>query len=384
MTATDSARILPDDEVLLSMEKDFEKAGSIIKSYLDRRSPLVIRYHGDCDGICSALSIYLSAKQAVGEKEWVEYRKKLLIFKNPSAIYSIPSVLDDMELVRHMQSSAQPLAILLDFSVNSESIETLKTLRKAKFDILIADHHPPEAEIKQIVTLLVSPWLHGGNSDYTAGLIAGEIARKLRPFDDIPEFEKISLTGDRSKLPVKQEEHIKHKALVLDFMSSSSDFAESLETYYLVLQDSKKIDSIYKMAMKKIDEARKQALNYSKLKELNNGFKVVLVRLEKVKSGDFPPKGRMCGEVHDEFSKKVDAPLVTIAYGDRAMHIRANAKAREAGFNANQLIGILKSDFKNGIESGGGHDVAAGIRINTGFQRMVLDELLKRIGEIGK
>ena len=383
MVAADSASILPDDEVLLRMGKDFEKAASIIKSYVDRRSPIVIRYHGDCDGICSAISIYLSIKRMVGEKDWPEYRKKLLIFKNPSPMYSIPSVLDDIELVRHMQSSAPPLAILLDFSVNSESLETLKTLRRTKFDIVIADHHPPEAEVKQIATLLVSPWLHGGNSDYAAGLVAGEIARKLRPFDGISELEKISLTGDRSKLPIKQEEHINRKALVLDFMSSSDDFAESLETYYPVLKDSKKVDSVYKTAMKKIEDVRKQALNYSKLKELDNGFKVVLVRLEKLKVGKFPPKGRICGEVHDEFSKKLDAPLVTVAYNDRAMHIRANTKAREAGFNANRLIGELKSEMSNAIESGGGHDVAAGIRLNAGFERMVRDELVKKISEIG-
>jgi len=376
--------ILPDDEVLTTMKGDFEKAADIIHSHVALRTPLVIRYHGDCDGICSALSIYLSIKDLVGESEWPEYRKKILTFMNHSAIYFIAGVLDDMELVRHMQSSTQPLAILLDFSVNSESMESLKTLKKANFEIIIADHHPPEAEIKQIATLLVSPWLHGGNSDYTAGLVAGEIARKLKPFDGIDEIETISLIGDRSKLPITQEEQLKHKALVLDFMSSSSDFAESLETYHSILKDAKKTDSLYKTAMKRVDDVRKQALSYSKLKELDNGFRVVLVRLEKVKSGDFPPKGRICGEVHDEFSKKLDVPLVTVAYGDRAMHIRANAKARKAGFNANQIIGVLKNEFRNGIESGGGHDVAAGIRINTGFQRMVLDELVKKIREIGK
>jgi len=384
MTLAGSTGILPDDKVLTAMGKDFEKAADVIRDHIARRTPVIIRYHGDCDGICAALSVYMSIKGLVGESEWPEYRKKMLVFMNHSAIYSIAGVLDDMELVRHMQSPAQPLAILLDFAVNSESIESLKTLKKANFDILIADHHPPEAEAENIATLLVSPWLHGGNSDYAAGLIAGEIARKLNPFDGISELEKTALIGDRSKLPITQEEQLKHKALVLDFMSSNSDFAESLEAYYSVLKDDKKTDLLYKTAMKKIEDVRKQALNYSKLKELDNGFRVVLVRLEKVKIRDFPPKGRICGEVHDEFSKKIDAPLVTVAYGDRAMHIRANSEARKAGFNANPLIGALKNEFRNGIESGGGHDVAAGIRIKTGFQRMVLDELVKKIGEIAK
>ena len=103
-----------------------------------------------------------------------------------------------------------------------------------------------------------------------------------------------------------------------------------------------------------------------------------------VRSGEFPGKGKICGEVHDDFDRKLNAPIVTVGYGDRMMHFRANSKAREAGFNANKLIGELKSEMSNAIESGGGHDVAAGLRVNEGFERMVLEEIIKKMQEIGK
>jgi RecJ-like exonuclease len=355
----------------------------MIMNSIAARSPILMRYHGDCDGICAALSIYLSAKELV-KKSLQEYRKKLLIFRNPSAIYEVGSVLDDMELIRHMQPSTAPLAILLDFAVNAESMESLRVLRKANFKILIVDHHPPPAEIKEAATLFVSPWMHGGNSDYSAGFIAGEIAKRIKPFEGLEELEKISLIGDRSKLLTSYEEELKRKALVLDFMASSSDFAENLELYHSILNNPKNTESIYKRAMREIEFAKKEAMRYVRLKEFSNGFKLVLLKIDKLRSGEFPAKGKISGEIHDEFSKKLNAPVVTVGYGGRAIHFRANSKAREAGFNANKLIAELKNEMRDAIESGGGHDVAAGLRLNRGFDRMVLDEIIKKVEGIGK
>jgi RecJ-like exonuclease len=364
------------------MKADIEHAAEMIKKSVAASSPILLRYHGDCDGICSALSFYLAIKELVGEKEFPDYRKKLLVFKNPSAIYDLRSVLDDLELIRNMNSQATPLALLTDFSVNNESMDSLKALRKAGFDILIADHHPLIPEASQLATL-VSPWVHGGSSDYSAGLIAGEIARRLKPFEDLDELQRIALTGDKSKL-LQPDEELTRKALVLDFVASSSDYAESLELYHSILKDPKNVESIYKKAVKRIELAKKDAARYVKVKEFDNGFRLVLIRLDRLRSGEFPGKGKMCGEIHDDFDRKLDAPLVTVGYGDRMMHFRANSKAREAGFNANRLIGELKSEMNNAIESGGGHDVAAGLRVNAGFERMVLEDIIKKVQEIGK
>jgi RecJ-like exonuclease len=170
---SNSAGVLPANDVLARMKADIERAAGMIKKSVEASSPILLRYHGDCDGICAALSLYLAVKALVGEKEFPEYRKKLLVFKNPSAIYDLRSVLDDLELIRNMNSHATPLAILADFSVNNESMDSLKALRKAGFEILIVDHHPIIPEAVQAANLLVSPWMHGGNSDYSAGLIAG-------------------------------------------------------------------------------------------------------------------------------------------------------------------------------------------------------------------
>lgn len=376
-------KALLQNDVLDRMSADFESAAEIIKKSVKASSPILMRYHGDCDGACAALSLYISIKGMVEENEWQEYRKKLLIIRNPSAVYELRSVVDDLELIRNMNPRSPPLALLTDFSVNLESLDSLKAVKKANFGLLIADHHPLVPEVKEVADILVSPWLYGGNSDYSAGLLAGEIAMRIKPFDELRELQLVALTGDKSKLLQPDDELVK-KALVLDFITSSSDFAESLELYHSVLNDPKSIESIYKKAVKRIELVKKEAEKYTRVKEFSNGFKLVLLRLDRLRSGEFPGKGKICGEIHDEFASKLDAPLVTVGYGDRMMHFRANSKAREAGFNANKLIGELKSEMSNAIESGGGHDVAAGLRVHEGFERMVLEEIIKKVENIVK
>jgi len=360
--------------VIKKMDRVFEKAADLIRSTLNSAEPILIRYHGDCDGVCAALSIYLSMKEMLGGS-FEERRRRMLILRNQTAVYEVKSVVDDLELVRNMGGS-NPLAILLDFSMNAESVDSLKALRKANCSILIIDHHPPD-EVGGIVTLAVSPWLYGGNSDYSAGLLAGKIAEKIKVFDGLEELERVSLAGDKSKLLTPSEE-VERKALVLDFMTSDSEFGESLELLYSNLKNPKIVDSIYKRAMKRIEFAKKDALRYAKVRELENGLKLVLVRMEKLRVGEFPPKGKICGEVLEEFGKEV--PVVVVGYGEKVFHFRANAKAREAGFNANQLIKELKSELSEMIESGGGHDVAAGLRVNEGFEKIVIEEIIKRLG----
>ncbi|MEW6329211.1 MAG: hypothetical protein AB1468_03785, partial [Candidatus Micrarchaeota archaeon] len=102
------------------------------------------------------------------------------------------------------------------------------------------------------------------------------------------------------------------------------------------------------------------------------------------KKGEFPSGGKLCGKIHDDVSGETGAPLVTIGYGRRTISIRANQPALERGFSANLLIAHIKDELKNALESGGGHDGAASVRLNEGFGRIVRDEMLKYIGEIKK
>ena len=64
------------------------------------------------------------------------------------------------------------------------------------------------------------------------------------------------------------------------------------------------------------------------------------------------------------------------------MSFRANSAAKKAGFSATRIIAEIKAELTNAVDSGGGHDVAASIRANEGFLKIVLDEAVGKISQI--
>lgn len=199
------------------------------------------------------------------------------------------------------------------------------------------------------------------------------------------EIQTLALIGDKSRLIdfENASEGLKKKALFLDFLGTYSKFPNTLEFYESVFNNQKVIDSLYSQAMSKIEASKKIAMEHMRIKDLENGFRLCLVRLDRaVKKGEFPGKGKLTSHIHDELKLKSNAPLITVGYGGTSINFRANREAKENGFDANKLIVNLKSELKNAIASGGGHDVAAGIKVNKGFGKIVLEEIVKNIEKI--
>jgi len=374
------------DRHMEEMGPDIERAARIIRKAVFEMRPILIRHHNDCDGITGALLVKKAISELMDKENFDQEAKKKLLYtnQNNSAIYETIDALRDINIFRSIDSDGRPLIILIDFSSNSNSIDSLSLLRGANFEIILIDHHPPDADIGSYVDCFISTWARSGDSNYPAGLLAGEVAKKIYKIN-ADEIQTLSLIGDKSRLigAEKENKELKKKALVLDFLGTYSKFPNTLEFYESVFYNQKIVDSLYKQATSKIEASKKIAMEYVKIKDLENGFKLCLARLDRaVKKGEFPGKGKLTSEIHDEFKLKVDAPLVTIGYGGSSINFRANRKAKENGFDANRLITNLRNELKNAIASGGGHDVAAGLKVNKGFGKIVLEEIIKNIGEI--
>jgi RecJ-like exonuclease len=359
------------------------KAARIIRKAVFEMRPIVIRHHNDCDGISGALLIRKAVSELMEKENFDQEVKRKLLYtnQNNSAVYETGDALKDISIFRGVESNGRPLIVLIDFSSNSDSVDSLSLLRGANFEIVLIDHHPPDVELKGYVDCFLSPWMHSGNSHYSAGFLAGEVAKKVSNIK-AAEIQTLALIGDRSQLIdfENQSEELKRKALFLDFLGTYSKFPNTLEFYESVLYNQKIIDSLYGQAMSKIEASKKIAMEYLKIKDLGNGFKLCLVRLDRaVKKGEFPGKGKLTSHIHDELKVKFNAPLITVGYGGTSINFRANKEAKENGFDANKIIVSLKNELKNAIASGGGHDVAAGIKVNRGFGKIVLEEIVKNI-----
>lgn len=357
------------DAVMNTLSPSILHAASLIRNAVEEGKQILLRFHYDADGISGALAL----KKAINA---LNPAYKFFAFQNNGAVYDKKDAMHDIALLSAKGGKA--LILLLDFSASEESKEALATLANSGFDILIIDHHPP-ADVKKYAKLFVSPWNAGGGSDYTAGMLAGEVAKNIADVE-VSELQKISIAGDRScllRLPPEYE----NKATALDFLSCSKS-KNPLESYERTLSDKVLFSQAYREAREKLENAKKLARVTTKMKMLGK-FTVCIVRLDKiVKKGEFPSDGRACGQAHDELSSRTDSPLITIGHRHNTIAIRANSKAKEAGFSAPKIISELKSELTNAIESGGGHHVAAGIRVKEGFRKIVLEELLKKIEKI--
>ena len=67
--------------------------------------------------------------------------------------------------------------------------------------------------------------------------------------------------------------------------------------------------------------------------------------------------------LHIKYSEKLDCPLASIGYEGDKIVLRANRKMAAAGFDANVIIQELKREMPSIVESGGGHNVAASMKV---------------------
>lgn len=359
-----SAKPFVENETMRKLLPEMQRAARKLLAAKLLGRQIILRYNNDADGISAGIGIASVLRPA-----------KFSAVQHNSAVYGNQDALRDMSALR---GTFAPLLILVDFGANAESVGALALVKSAGIEILIVDHHPPSLRANEICSVFVTPWNAGAASEYPAGLLCCEIAKIAGVEKErMDAVARISLTGDKSRLHSPTEED-ERKALALDFLATYANFANTLEFFEGVLTDEGLLSQIVGQAKEKMENIAKMAENYAREKEVGP-FKVHLVGLDKLaKKNEFPSRGKITGAYFDSV-KKEGVPAIVIGHGERLISFRANKEARDAGFNATKLIEELKGELKDGIESGGGHDVAASLRIQKEFEKIVLEEVLKKI-----
>lgn len=317
--------------------------------------PVLLRFHGDADGICAAFAItsVLSCK----------------VFQQNSAIYSVKEALRDMAFIGQ---EGKPLVVLLDFASNEASKEGRDLLEAGGVDYLVIDHHPYETENKRIVNPAIDP----DNSKYTAGYLANEIAILCGlDKEKAKELATIACSGDKSQVVPNGEEEVK-KALVLDFLASHISYGNNLDFYKKVMAKEELFKSIAQQADETIEEASDKAMKG--MKKTEGKALVVAFNLDGIaKKGEWPPSSKITTRIFDKL--KGEKPLVCVGHTDRMLILRLDDGAAELGLSANELAEKLKVSMADFVEGGGGHVRAGAIRAREGFVKEVLNELLREI-----
>ncbi|MEM2963039.1 MAG: DHH family phosphoesterase [Candidatus Anstonellales archaeon] len=325
----------------------------------------LIRYHNDADGICAALSI--------GK---IFFNPPPLFIPSHSATYSLEEAEDDAEILLKKE---KPLCILLDFGVNDESVRAIGRLKDEGIEVLIIDHHPISNRL-QHVDFLVSPLLYSLSSDYTTGFLCAQIAKYAGISDkSVDMYGRVSIAGDKSEL-IKVGEKERKAAMILEFVSSSSEFPKNVQYYERVLEDKELFDSLWLCAKDKFEKILEGSRTCTRVVEKEK-WKLYYINVDKLtKREHFPSKAKALTVIFDAIceveSKKA---VIVVGWGDALIVFRANREAIEAGFDSIKVIEMVKAEIGNAIRSGGGHRAAASIRTKRGFGPIILREIERMI-----
>ncbi len=321
---------------------------------------IVVKHHNDADGISSALIFYRMFK-ALGA--------------NPVFIQNNTAVYYPEDAIRDLMSFSGYHFIFLDFGNNVESQKGIDILTKEVPSLAIVDHHLSERTPGQ--ELVVTPVWKGLGGEYTAGLVAYEIARRVVDAD-YDDLYKVSLFGDKSSLSFDKSPLIEKTTLAFDYLATVN--RKGIKFIDDVARDPEMINSLYQIALDRIDELVEVGLKSVKEKSIGD-WKVYLLNLDNV-MGDtdslFPPKGKVTGAVHDRLSQN-QSKVITIGYTDNSLMFRATKDVQGEGFNANAIIQKLKTQFGSVILSGGGHPGAAAMRFRKGFKTILVNAIIEEM-----
>lgn len=355
--------VLIKDEVTEKLWPEIKKIATELLIAKKLGQNVLLRFHGDADGICGAFALTDVLKCKT--------------YQQNAAVYSTRDALRDIGTVGQ---EGKALIMLLDFASNEASWEAVNLLKAAGINVLIIDHHPlGEKKHKG----LLNPNLTVPNSSrYVAGYLACEIAIACgMDIEKGRELAKIACTGDKSDLLSHDEDDVK-KAMVLDFLAAHTSFGNNLDFYRKVMDNESLFSSIAQQAKESIEEAADKAMAKMK-KTKENELEIITFQLDEiVTKGEWPPSGKITTCVFERLSK--NNPLMCIGYNERSLIMRINNSAVVLGLSANELAKNITKNMSDFVEGGGGHDNAGAIRVKTGFSKDVLGEIIRQAGEIVK
>ncbi|AXI25055.1 hypothetical protein CFE53_02340 [Methanofervidicoccus sp. A16] len=399
-------------------------AKKIRRAILDGK-PVIIRHHADTDGYCAGLALerailpILSKFSIDVDAQWHYFKRS----PSKAPFYELEDVTKD--LVYSLEDKLRfgqkmPLVVLTDNGSTDEDIPAISQAIAFGMDVIVIDHHYPgevvngRVEVDDYISGHVNPYLVGGDSNLTAGVLATEVARMINKdvTGEINHLPGIAVVGDHAK-GREVEEYIKialkdltkwskkygsgkeytvedlekialcmdFEAFYLRFMGGRGIVEEILATNKReIYRHERLIDILYKRAMEMIDRQMRAVLPALKTEKLENGIILSTLDVERyAHKFTFPPPGKTCGFAHDSIVKKYgeETPIITIAYGPDFLVVRAtDAVSERFNFNLNLIVEQLIREIPEASIDGGGHECAGSVKFVEGLRDKVLSRFI--------
>jgi len=343
-------------------------------------APIVIHFHNDCDGASGGIALY---RAVVKKQEGFGLPSNRISWQiNNSIAYSKGALLSDLLLFNIYKCTEKPLVLIIDFGTTEESVEAIEQAAD-RVNLIWIDHHPiPEGFPYKKIMHYINPWLFGGDSNITAGMLTCVFSELLSDID-VNELKEASLIGDHSAYADPKNGKAHKLAIVLDALTIGGQAREDkLTLRYMdrVIKNEKEFDEILRTASAQLAEALEQGVKRAKHYKGRNGIEVHVLNYKHISDLylEYVKLGRYASRLHDRFEELEGNKTVTIVYTDRFMTARVS-KSITSGVKLLKIIDDIKanSDY---IKSGGGHNEAAGLKIQDDCAGTVIKLLLHELG----
>ncbi|MEM3212140.1 MAG: hypothetical protein QXR85_02420 [Candidatus Micrarchaeaceae archaeon] len=370
-------QILQVDEIAKKMWRKINEAAQLFLLKMQYAAPIIIRYHNDIDGASGAYAIYEATKPFLCDNIIWEMHKGIA--------YGAADAQTDLAIASMYESLEKPLLLITDFGTSEESNAGIKEIDN-KFEVIWLDHHPIVENFEgKNMQHYINPWLFGGDSNFTAGLLTTLFACAFSEIR-IEHTIQASFIGDYSEY-VKPTEKAKELAVILDVATSDTHIAgshnENLtpEAIYSIMNNEPKMREVVAYANNRIAEMLDKALSSVKVHRLS-GASVYVVDFEKIRGDDerYPLPGRFSSKLMDKIEELDTGYAIVILHFGPYISLRESKNAKQK-LNLLEVIEATKKRLGTEIQSGGGHMSAGSIKLaDENSKKGVITALIEEIG----
>jgi RecJ-like exonuclease len=380
-----SGKLLVENDVMKKLFPRIQRAAAIIQEAINEGRQILIRHHFDCDGYSAALALEKAIMPLI--KPTIRFALKKIPMIAP--YYPYDDACKDLNNALSY-ASMMPLLILTDNGSTQQDLFSIKKLRFYGFKIIVIDHHFPgeinngKNIIDEHVDVHVNPYLVGGDSNYTSGILASEVANVLRPSRDYCIYQVLSAITDKTEKEIYDKyalnvnldfEFLDKMAVAIDFEASN---LRTMETKCLMqdLFDIKNpnhkqlVELNYKYATELFEKRLKAMLAHSRIVKKDDKKLIFLDMDEVFGKSEYPPAGKSTGYLFKHFMAE---KIIVAAYSRDLIIFRANVDK----FNLQELMKRLEKKYPELNLDGGGHELAGTIKFPPSKREDMLSEIEK-------
>ena len=326
-------------KISLRKEEEFKKIVNLLENCYGSAS---IYFHCDADGVCSAAQLYryfllrgMRCLLAAGELEEGTFKK-------------IGKSVD--------------IACIVDLPVD-HSPSLLSHVRADS--VVVVDHHPPKRNLNSFGILHLNPRFYEKNAYISASELVFEICSALG-MRDVSWIKRIGAAGDRSIRGTKKEmlavEYI-DAVKAIKGENALNEVVEKLATCKNLEQflSVKKFETLAKKFKKEVE---KFVLEGEKMARERD---VVILEMDT----RYSIISRVANEIFDRFPDKT-----VVVYSCKNGIFKISGRSRKIN------MGRVFSECAKNVGKGGGHEVAAGARIDGDKIEVFLKRLKKFLKNI--